>query len=661
MRRLERTAQLLPLLVTFLAGLALDPLPLKAQCPCATLSNLDTLGGNVSGARGVSADGTVVVGYSNTTGNLAQHAFRWDRFAGMVDLGTFGGSSLAQAISGDGNVIGGNSDTAAGAHKAFRWTSTTGLSDLGSLGGDTVAYGTNRDGSTVVGGSNSRAFRWTAASGMQDIGAGSGSAARGVSADGSVVVGAFDPGTTWSRAFRWTATTGIQNLGTLGNLRSNSFAYAVSSDGSVVVGQSDLVNGMSHAFRWTAQYGMVDLGSIDGSFTQALAVNATGSVVVGRTGLDVAFRWTAMGGMQDLNNLLAQAGVNMNAIRLSRATGVSADGQFIVGDGQFIGSGRAFIARYIDATIDGALLTPIAGVTTLASAQTSVDELAIARRAAGVQQHSFAAPLLGADKPMAHTSEVGAFGSVGSLAAGAAARYAFGDGFAILGGLSYSQEDYQNVEVRNATTGALALRYAYSSFGAWQPFIEGGGWVSPHASMHFTRTYANGAGLATGVGSTDGTMTYAFGRAGVAIDLDRRNQLALSGEYGRERMTIRGYAEPLSSTNPFEARVTDSTETFDMLKAKAQYTINLSNRIDTTLWAAAVRSFNQTSSLSAAVAGIGTLSPSSNSGTTWAEYGARVGYKMSSNLTFDLFSAGISGRDGIGTQVHSGIGARIRF
>ena len=60
------------------------------------------------------------------------------------------------------------------------------------------------------------------------------SEARGVSANGTVVVGFAVNAAGRERAFRWTASGGMQDLDTLGGYVS--YAYGVSADGSVVVG-----------------------------------------------------------------------------------------------------------------------------------------------------------------------------------------------------------------------------------------------------------------------------------------------------------------------------------------------------------------------------------------------------------------------------------------
>jgi probable HAF family extracellular repeat protein len=115
----------------------------------------------------------------------------------------------------------------------------------------------------------------------------------------------------------------MQDLGTLGGRQSQ--AYAVSADGSVVVGYAYNAS-QWRAFRWTAAGGMQDLGTLGGTESKAYAVSANGSVVVGyspnASNRERAFRWTA-GGMQDLGTL--------PGYESSWAYGVSANGSVVVG------------------------------------------------------------------------------------------------------------------------------------------------------------------------------------------------------------------------------------------------------------------------------------------------------------------------------------------
>ena len=160
-------------------------------------------GSNSSGASGVNADGSVVVGSSGG------EAFRWTQQTGMVGLGFLPGanSSNATRVSSDGTTTVGASGYPNGNAQAFRWTTAAGMVGLGYLFGATSssAAHVNADGSVVVGSSGGKAFRWTASDNMQSIenlltAAGvsfSGwqlQAANGVSGDGTVIAGTgIDP------------------------------------------------------------------------------------------------------------------------------------------------------------------------------------------------------------------------------------------------------------------------------------------------------------------------------------------------------------------------------------------------------------------------------------------------------------------------------------
>jgi probable HAF family extracellular repeat protein len=95
------------------------------------MQDLGTLGGGYSDALGVSADGSVVVGWArNAAGEY--RAFRWTASGGMQDLGTLPGGydSFADAVSADGAVVVGWSYNADWQRRAFRWTAAGGTEDL---------------------------------------------------------------------------------------------------------------------------------------------------------------------------------------------------------------------------------------------------------------------------------------------------------------------------------------------------------------------------------------------------------------------------------------------------------------------------------------------------------------------------------------------------
>lgn len=337
-----------------------------------------------SSARGVSWDGSVVVGETNSTG-LGQ-AFRWTESTGMVGLGFLPGDpddNAAADVSADGSVVVGYQFT--DNLQAFRWTQSTGMVALSGFH-DTDAVGVSADGSVIVGigdldplgDGNYQAYRWTEATGMVGLGSLSsthpGSHGTDVSADGSVVVGESRSDTAVAEAFRWTEATGMVSLdpgGTLGGSRANG----VSSDGSIAAGWVDTPSGR-RSFRWTQATGMELLESIPGGDPRSSAFSVSDDGVVVGTSFGgsegVAFIWDETHGMRDLREVLIDEyglGDELAGWSLSTARAISPDGRNIVGVG--IGPNHhpeAWIVRLVPEPSSLALLA-IGGVALAMSAR----------------------------------------------------------------------------------------------------------------------------------------------------------------------------------------------------------------------------------------------------------------------------------------------------
>jgi len=280
------------------------------------------------------------------------------------------------------------------------------------------------------------------------------------------------------------------------------------------------------------------------------------------------------------------------------------------------------------------------------------------------QEFGVAAQLLGANERIEAGDEVGVFvagGTAGSVDGGASVRVGLPGGFSLLDGLGGAGEDYGHVKTGATVMLGGALRYVDDAAGTWRPYAEVGAWGVPDATFSFSRTYINGAGVAVGQANASADKFYVYGRAGVVIAPDEADEGAVSAEVGHAELRTGAFAETFSAVDPFEAAGGAASDRLSVAKLRAQWTHALSDKLEFTAWAAGAYGFDASTGLVAVVDGIGRMTPTRQGQPAWAEYGARLGVKLGPATTFAVFADGVSGDQGVGTDVRIGAGLKFGF
>ena len=241
-----------------------------------------------SGASAISGDGSVVVGGSfiipnSLFGLTDPRATIWSGsgWANKTDLGTLkadnSGSSEANAVSGDGLVVGGWASNDNGEARGIIWSGSnwSTKTDLGTLkadnSGSSFVYALSRDGSVAVGGADDgrvglmRPIVWSGSNwatktnlGTLDSSNSLDGTARAVSDDGSIVVGSASDDSVPARAIVWSGSNWATKTD-LGTLKTDNSGYSllegISADGNFAVGRADNDNGYRRAVVWNLRGG----------------------------------------------------------------------------------------------------------------------------------------------------------------------------------------------------------------------------------------------------------------------------------------------------------------------------------------------------------------------------------------------------------------------
>ncbi|MBI5863909.1 MAG: hypothetical protein HZB38_05275 [Planctomycetes bacterium] len=341
-----------------------------ALAQIATFQALGDLPGGTyySYALGVSADGSTVVGVSNSANG--PEAFKWTAL-GIEGLGSVPGGSVPSAAyetNADGSVIVGCSRLN-GATVACRWDDAAAapLPSLAGWSAYSLAYCISSNASFIggfsstnpTGGDRTLATLWSddAALALPDIAnADDYGMASDVSDDGTLV-GSVRDQSGQDQACAWSGgqLTLLPRLaGSGGFPAAAAQALAISGDGRVIAGNSPSSHGAAEACLWIngIAQGLGDLPGLPFA-SHAWALDRDGTIIVGdgnSNGGDAPQRtasvWDAEHGMRDLRQVLIDSGADVAGWTLHLASGVSADGTTVCGVGTNPqGNLEAFVAH----------------------------------------------------------------------------------------------------------------------------------------------------------------------------------------------------------------------------------------------------------------------------------------------------------------------------
>ena len=337
------------------AGDLCDPRP-----GCGLLVNFfDVAGGGIlTQAKGISADGLVVVGRSVSAASSPNfEAMRWTLQDGAVGLGHLDSpavfSSEALAASGDGSIIVGGSASAASCPdgvncfaEAMLWTEGTGMIGLGGIGAfpvSTTANSISDFGNVIVGtgcgdvcdvtggGLNDAFYIEAAGSGVPEQ-LGFGILSAGFVTPNGAHIGGQQLTADFSalEGYRYELATGA--ILTYGGGIEDRVITAMTDDNSVVVGQYEDVDTTLRGFFVLDGAQLFDMGLE----VAPKDLSNDGFTVVGtefpNTPQSKAVLWDPFVGLRRVDDVVKNTcGVDLEGVSFLEGDGISGNGGFIVG------------------------------------------------------------------------------------------------------------------------------------------------------------------------------------------------------------------------------------------------------------------------------------------------------------------------------------------
>lgn len=446
---------------------------------------------------------------------------------------------------------------------------------------------------------------------------------------------------------------------------------AISADGTLAVGSSNDEHSNGQASIWDTGSGaitLLDQGTDKSSDVQGM--NASGSVLVGY-GKSLktyqALYWTGSGTSYTLHILeqsLEEAGVNLDDWALNSATGVSDDGNIIVGTGSLSDSDVVYLANLGSGGLSTAesLAQSVASMAPVGRVVSNMGALSMSRLDGAAQgmgaRFAVAVPGASAGKRADRASglsggdetpgslELWGIGSLGTnnemdggdfgLDGGIGLTWHTGGQWRFGGGVFGDMRETDTDQTGSQRVEAIGpgVFVVYSPAGTGLEFGVSALWQS--VDLRLTRGYVNGAGYATSTGSPNADVFGLTGRVQwTTRGFDESLALTPFAEYTWQSTHVEGYDE---SDGPFPASFNSRSDESNSIRTGLRLDADLLESMGTWAWAAVNHRFDSKSSpLGGTVTGLGRFNyDGADLDREWVDMGLGASWQLSERLSTNL-------------------------